>query len=182
MSKNTLTAAAMTGILAAVLASPAMAQTNSPNTMGKPGHAVQSSMPNQSGAGHDSFVQAQQATEWLGSKLIGANVYGTDNAAIGEVNDVLIGNDGQVRAVVIGVGGFLGVGEKNVAVPLDALNITRKPNSPSIDKINVSYTKDQLKSAPKFAYFEPNKTETTGSNVNDKINSDKPMNKTPNNK
>ena len=115
-------------------------------------------------------------------QLIGANVYGANNETIGDVNDVLIGNDGQVRAVVIGVGGFLGVGEKNVAIPLKALNISRKANSPSIDKITVSYTKDQLTSAPKFAYYEPNKTETTGSNVNHKTNSVNPMDKTPNNK
>ena len=171
MLKHTLTAAA----LAAILASPAFAQVNKPDTMGKP-DAAQSSMPNLSNVGHESFVQSQHATDWRGSKLIGAIVYGPDNASIGSVNDVLIGNDGKVRAVVIGVGGFLGVGEKNVAVPLDSLNITRKPDSSAIDKISVTYTKDELKNAPQFAYDEGTTAQTTGSRVTDPIKSLNPIN------
>jgi hypothetical protein len=178
MLKHTLPAVAMTGILAAALASPAFAQqpVASPNDL--PSSATPSSMPAQSTAGHENFVQSQHATDWRGSKLLGATVYGPDNASIGEVNDVLIGNDGKIRAVVIGVGGFLGVGEKSVAVPLDALNITRKPESSAIDKIAVSYSKDELKNAPKFAYFEPAKAQTTGSSATEKIESLNPMNNT----
>ena len=66
---------------------------------------------------------------------------------------MLIGSDGNVRAVVVGVGGFLGVGEKNVAIPFDALSIQRKADSASIEKVTVSYSKDDLKNAPKFAYY-----------------------------
>jgi len=165
MMKHTLTAVA----LATVLATPAFAQSSKPDTMAKPNSATESSMQS-----HETFVLNQDATDWRSSKLVGASVYGPDNASIGEVNDVLIANDGQIRAVVIGVGGFLGVGEKNVAVPLNALSITRKANSDSIDKIKVSYTKDQLKSAPKFAYYNASKSTTTGSNVNDRT----PMNDT----
>jgi hypothetical protein len=80
-----------------------------------------------------------------------------------------------VRGVVIGVGGFLGVGEKNVAIPLDALNISRKPESSSIDKITVNYTKDDLKRAPNFAYYEPTSSRTTGSGVDDKLKSMNPI-------
>ena len=152
MLKHTLTAAA----LAAALATPAFAQTIKSD-------AAPSSMPG--AVQHENFVQSQHATDWRSSKLIGASVYGPDNASIGEVNDVLIGNDGKIRAVVIGVGGFLGGGEKNVAVPLDALSISRKADASSIDKITVKYSKDELKDAPKFAYYDPSKNETTGSSV-----------------
>jgi len=170
MLKRTLTAAA----LAVVLASPAFAQTGAPGTSSNPGSST-SSMPSQSSMSHSNFVQNQDATDWRSSKLVGASVYGPDNASIGEVNDVLIGNDGKIRAVVIGVGGFLGVGEKNVAIPLEALNITRKPESSSIDKITVSYSKDELKGAPTFAYYEPAKSQTTGSGVTDTLKSMNPM-------
>lgn len=173
MMKRTLTAAA----LAAILAAPAFAQMNKPDPASKP--ATESSMPNQSPAEQTAFVQNQHATDWRGSRLIGAMVYGPDNASIGAINDVLIGNDGKVRAAVIGVGGFLGVGEKNVAVPLDALKISRKMDSDSIEKIAVSYTKDELKSAPTFAYYEPAKAQTTGTSVTDKIKSLNPMNDSP---
>jgi hypothetical protein len=166
--KHNLTAAALAAI---ILASPVFAQVNKPDTMDKPDAATQSFMPNLSKVEHESFVQSQHATDWRGSKLIGAIVYGLDNASIGSVNDVLIGNDSKVRAVVIGVGGFLGVGEKNVAVPLDALNISRKPDSSAIDKISVAYTKDELKNAPAFAYDEGSKARTMGLGVTDPIKS-----------
>ncbi len=153
MLKHGLTAAA---VLAA-LATPAFAQTSS---SGASTHAAPSSS-----ASTDKFLQKQQATDWRGSKLIGSTVYGQDNASIGEVNEVLIGNDGNIRAAVIGVGGFLGVGEKNVAIPFDGLNITRTPDTGAIQKITVNYTKDQLKAAPTFAYADAASSSTTGSDT-----------------
>lgn len=55
-----------------------------------------------------------------GSKFVGVPVIGMDHVRVGEIEDLLIDGSGQIRAVVIGVGGFLGVGEKSVAVPFDA--------------------------------------------------------------
>ncbi|MDO8875603.1 MAG: PRC-barrel domain-containing protein [Pseudolabrys sp.] len=112
-------------------------------------------MPSASATTGGTFVQSQQASDWRGSKLIGATVYGSDNSSIGEVNDLVLASDGKVTGVVIGVGGFLGVGEKNVAVPFEKLNVTRKADSAAIDKIMVSFTKDELKNAPTFAYYDP---------------------------
>ena len=169
MLKYTLTAA----VLAAVLATPAFAQQ--PMTPDR-------ALPIQSTPGRDTFVRSQHATDWRGSKLIGALVYGPDNASIGTINDVLFENSGKLRAVVIGVGGFLGVGEKNVAVPFEALNISRRPEASSIDKINVSYSKDDLKNAPKFAYYEPEKMQTSGAGLNDKLIGINPISKTSPNK
>jgi hypothetical protein len=114
------------------------------------------------------FVQSQSAEEWRTSKLVGAGVYGSDNKSIGDINDVIVAGDGNIKAVVVGVGGFLGVGEKNVAIPFDSLHITRKADSSSIDKITVSFGKDELKKAPKFAYYEAPKSSgstTTGSST-----------------
>lgn len=150
MMKRTLTAAA----LATVLAMPAFAQSTTPpaNTNNTNAAPAAGSTANATGG---NFVSSQQSTDWRGSKLIGASVYGPDNASIGEINDVIIGTDGKINAVVVGVGGFLGVGQKDVALPFEAISVTRKPDSASIDKITVSYTKDQLNNAPKFAYYDP---------------------------
>ena len=74
------------------------------------------------------------------------------------------------RRVGVAGGGFLGVGEKYVAVPFQQLNITAKPDSSSIQKITVSFTKDQLKSAPTFAYNEPASSATTGSGAPSGLN------------
>lgn len=168
MMKQTLTAAA----LAVVLATPAFAQTAKPDATGNP--VTQSTAPSMT-SDQVAFVQNQRATDWRGSKLIGATVYGPDNASIGDINDVLIANDGKVNAVVIGVGGFLGVGEKNVAIPFEKLSVTRKPESAAIAKIAVSYSKAELTGAPKFAYYDPAASTTTGSSTTDKIKALNPM-------
>ena len=170
MFKYTLTAAA----LAAVLASPAFAQQPAPNTDKTMQAAPQGTMSNDNATMDKSaiaqpagFMQQQNASEWRGSKLIGASVYGPDKKSIGDINDVLIGNDGRVTAVVVGVGGFLGVGEKNVALPFQALDVERKADSTSIDKITVNYTKDQLKNAPTFAYYKAGQPQTTGERLHE---------------
>jgi sporulation protein YlmC with PRC-barrel domain len=62
-----------------------------------------------------------------GSKLTGTDVYGADNQKIGDIEEVLIDRDGKVHAVVVGVGGFLGIGEKNVAIPYAQLQWMEEP-------------------------------------------------------
>jgi sporulation protein YlmC with PRC-barrel domain len=52
-----------------------------------------------------------------GSKLVGGNIYGPDNQRIGDVSEVLVDREGKIQAVVVGVGGFLGIGQKDVAIP-----------------------------------------------------------------
>jgi sporulation protein YlmC with PRC-barrel domain len=54
---------------------------------------------------------------------IGKTVYDTNNANIGEVNDLIMSTDGKIAAVILGVGGFLGIGEKNVAVPVASIKM-----------------------------------------------------------
>lgn len=164
MLKRSLTAVA----LATVLAAPAFAQQTPPPAKMDNSATIntQTGMPHQNaGAKSAGFVQNQGADEWRGSKLIGATVYGTDNKSIGEINDVIIASDGSIKAAVVGVGGFLGVGEKDVALPFQALQVTRKPNSESIDKVTVSYSKEELKNAPKFAFYDASGKQTTGSNT-----------------
>lgn len=160
--KRTLTVAA----LAAALAVPAAAQQkpmNSPAATEQP--SAGSTQSQTTSAQQPGFLKSQSQSEWRGSKLIGASIYGPDNNSIGLVNDLIIGGDGQIKAAVIGVGGFLGVGQKEVAVPFQALNVKRMPDSASIDRVLVSYTKDQLNNAPTFAYFQPpaRTPQTTGS-------------------
>lgn len=158
MMRHSLTAV----LLAAALAAPAFAQVPA----GKAGTDGSTSVTGQLG-----FVQQQSANEWRGTKLIGASVYGPDNASIGEINDVLIAGDGKVHAVVIGVGSFLGAADKDIAVPFEALSVTRQPDSSSIARISVTYSKDQLKNAPDFAYNGAAQSQTTGSSASDRLRS-----------
>src|SRR6266853_3915775 len=83
------------------------------------------------------------------------NVYDPSDNKIGEVDDVLIDKEGRVTALIIGVGGFLGMGEKDVAIPFSALHASEKNNK---WYLVLNTTKDALKTAPGFTY---DKTKTT---------------------
>jgi sporulation protein YlmC with PRC-barrel domain len=64
---------------------------------------------------------------WRASKLVGLSVYNDKNESLGSINDLLTDKSGNIKAVVIGVGGFLGVGEHLVAVPLDKIKFVNEP-------------------------------------------------------
>ncbi len=86
----------------------------------------------------------------LASVLIGDNVYASaadDAENIGDVNDLIVDQNGQVTQAVIGVGGFLGIGEKNVAVPVDKLQVMVKDGEV---RLVYAATRDQLEAAPEF--------------------------------
>lgn len=164
MLKRSLTALT----LATILALPAYAQmsgTNPSSTPAATAPASKASVAATSGHAQAGFLQQQDQGQWRSSKLVGASVYGPDNKSIGSIDDLIVDTNGGIKAAVIGVGGFLGVGQKDVAVPFSALNIQRKANSSSISKITVTYSKQQLSQAPTFAYYQvqPSGSTTTGS-------------------
>jgi sporulation protein YlmC with PRC-barrel domain len=67
------------------------------------------------------FIQKQETGQLRAPKLVGVAVYDKENKNIGKIDDLLVDKDGKVQAVVIGVGGFLGIGKKDVALPYDAI-------------------------------------------------------------
>ena len=77
------------------------------------------------------------------------NVYDPSDNKIGEIMDVLVDRDGRIGAMIVGVGGFLGAGEKDVAVPFNAVQVTKKDNK---DYLVMNSTKDALKNAKGFKY------------------------------
>jgi hypothetical protein len=94
-------------------------------------------------------IITQDRNTYLASTLIGSWVYAPDNTTIGDVNDVIIEPGGDVVGVVIGVGGFLGVGEKPVAVALNRLTISQ---TESLDAAKVVFNVSlaELEAAPAF--------------------------------
>ncbi|MCA1402479.1 MULTISPECIES: PRC-barrel domain-containing protein [Bradyrhizobium] len=64
---------------------------------------------------------------WRASKVVGLSVYNDANESVGSINDLLMEKGGAMKAVVIGVGGFLGVGEHLVAVPIDKVKFVNEP-------------------------------------------------------
>lgn len=68
-----------------------------------------------------NFVTKQETTQWRAPKLIGVSVYGSDGKEIGKIDDLLMDHNGAAQTAVIGVGGFLGIGKKDVGVPFSAI-------------------------------------------------------------
>lgn len=94
------------------------------------------------------FLSKQEASDVLASDLIGQPVLNANNEAIGDVNDLVTDKDGKVVAVLIGAGGFLGLGEKDVAVSFDDLQLTRDENQ-NVEVI-ADISAETLSSAPDY--------------------------------
>src|SRR4029450_11933140 len=77
------------------------------------------------------------------------SVYDRQDNDIGDLNDIVLDKEGKVSAVIIGVGGFLGAGEKNVAVPFSALKVTEKDGK---TYLVIDPTKEALEKAPAFTF------------------------------
>ena len=80
----------------------------------------------QAGANNGQFMTQMQPNQMMASDLIGTKVISANNESIGDINDVIVDRNGQAVAAVVGVGGFLGIGEKNVAVPFNALQFASR--------------------------------------------------------
>ena len=124
---------AYTSILIALVATCANAQAQ--QQRGGSAAQIMSSVP----------ANGETITHWYKQ-----NVYDPQDNKIGEVMDVLVDREGKATALIIGVGGFLGAGEKDVAVPFNAVQMTNKNNNKWYLVMNA--TKDALKNAKGFKY------------------------------
>src|SRR5215510_15575554 len=89
------------------------------------------------------------------AKLIGRNVVNTNGDTVGEIDSVVIDQSGKVRYVIVGVGGFLGIGKKDVALAWNDMTI-----SDNGEKVTTNATKDQLKALPEHKFPESAKPGT----------------------
>lgn len=83
-------------------------------------------------------------------KLIGRNIKNANNDTVGEIKSVHLDKDGKVQTVIVGVGGFLGMGEREVALAWSDLQISNNG-----EQVMVNMTKDQLKGLPEYKYTDP---------------------------
>lgn len=117
-------------ILAAslLLATPALAQDTTPTGV--------------------EFVEKQSEEQDLASRFIGTPVVNTTGETLGKVNDLVMNTEGQVEVIIIGVGGFLGVGEKNVGVRFDQL--ARIEGAEGQAELVLDASQGDLTDAPEF--------------------------------
>ena len=155
MKKMPIYAAAATILLSTTAMAQTMTPPATPNTP-----AATMTPGTTTGHGSQTFIQQQRADQNLASNLIGMTVHGAADEKLGEINDLVLDRNGNVSAAVIGVGGFLGVGQKDVAVPFQAVEVSRSADGK--ERLVLRRTKDGLKAAPTFAKYESAPT-TTGS-------------------
>lgn len=94
-------------------------------------------------------VDLDAVHEMTSEDLTGATVYGANDETVGEIKSLVVGDDGAIDKVVIGVGGFLGIGEKEVAVTFDELQILQEADGDDV-RIYIDSTKETLKAQPEF--------------------------------
>lgn len=94
------------------------------------------------------YIAAVPAHGSQASNLIGTDVRTRNNEDIGSVDDLIIDGDGQVVAIIVSVGGFLGIGQKDVAIGWD--NVTKIGDSDNLE-LRIDASRDDLKNAPVFA-------------------------------
>ena len=104
------------------------------------------------GAGSVKFAATEQPGEMSHSSLVGLKIKNAAGQIIGDINYLVLDPKGQVTTVVLGVGGMLGVGEKNVGVPFSALTITTDGNRNLQARLDA--TKEVLMAAPAYTWTE----------------------------
>jgi sporulation protein YlmC with PRC-barrel domain len=138
----------------------ALAQSTSPSTTPAPGTtpnaATGATTPSvtvkEKTTATTTAATAQSAFDFRSTKLVGSAVYNSADEKIGKIDDMIVDAKGAVTSVVIGVGGFLGIGEKNVALPFSSLKTSRDGNG--YVKVVVDSTKDSLKAMPDFVFYK----------------------------
>jgi len=148
---------ALAAALSSAALAPAVAQTSdtpantTPNTAAPADDGpVQSKPATLSDDLRPKFV-AQTPTDMVSSKLVGLSVTNNAGDTIGQIADLVLDEKQQVKAWVVGVGGFLGIGAKYVAIDPSALKVTRGDGDTL--KATIDTTKDQLRAAPEYIYL-----------------------------
>jgi sporulation protein YlmC with PRC-barrel domain len=112
-------------------------------------------------AGAANFVMSQKPDQFLASKFKGTDVIGDDGKKIGDVSDILFDKGGKIEAYVVSVGGFLGMGAKEVAIAPTSFTVEPGTSGKS-DKLKLSMKQDELKQAQNFQPYQPPRPVTTG--------------------
>ena len=105
------------GLLASVMIVPALAQSNPPASANPPAATATAPAP----------ASVSQSAAWRSSKLIGLNVYNDQNEKLGDISEILFDKSGKVEGIVIGVGGFLGMGQHDIKVDMAKLKFVDEP-------------------------------------------------------
>ena len=100
-----------------------------------------------------NYLARQSASQRLATSFIGKNVYDLNGQKIGDVSDIVLdATNGAATAIVLGVGGFLGIGQKDVAVPMGAFRVEIREGR---HHLVLGASREDLRSAPPFVRADP---------------------------
>lgn len=122
-------------------------QGDMPSTSGTMMQGDQGTRRDGAHMGNRGYMSSAPAEGMRANNLIGATVRTTGDEDVGSVSDLIIDDSGQVVGIVVGVGGFLGLGEKDVAIGWD--DVTRSGASDE-QELRIDVTREDLESAPEF--------------------------------
>jgi sporulation protein YlmC with PRC-barrel domain len=100
--------------------------------------------------GDQAVIARQERDDFLADKLIGSSVKNVQDEDIGQISDLLLDRDGNVTGLIVGVGGFLGIGERDVALRWDAVELTTDDDGDPVVRIDLD--RDTLENAQEFEY------------------------------
>jgi hypothetical protein len=158
MLKRLLVTTAIGGLIAtgalAQTSPPASPPAKSPPAATEPAPKAQAPSPGAKADAKNMVISEQKPDQWLASKFRGTNVVGPKDEKIGDVADVLFDKSGKVEAIIIGVGGFLGMGQKQVGLSLASFDVVPGDNGAS-PKLKLNMSKEQLQQAAEFKPYSP---------------------------
>jgi sporulation protein YlmC with PRC-barrel domain len=98
--------------------------------------------------GQAAIIQRQEMDQFRADNLIGSSVKNRQDEEIGQISDLLLDRDGNVKGLVVGVGGFLGVGDRDVALQWDAIELTTDEDGEPVARVDMD--QQTLENAPEF--------------------------------
>jgi sporulation protein YlmC with PRC-barrel domain len=131
------------GLLSSVVIVSAFAQSSPPAPSAPPAQSnppMATPAPASKPADTAAAKPAAQSGQWRTSKLIGLNVYNDQNEKLGDISEILLDKSGKVEGVIIGVGGFLGMGQRDIKVEMSKLKFVDEPVKSSSTTTSTSTT------------------------------------------
>jgi sporulation protein YlmC with PRC-barrel domain len=130
-------------------APPAAEPATPPSSSAEAPTSIEPAAPKSAEAsGGTQFLLKQESGDYLASNLIGKSVYNSQDEVIGDINDLVSDEGGKIVGVLLGSGGFLGLGEKDVAIRFEELKLVRDENNDL--KVIANLDQDMLASAPDY--------------------------------
>ncbi|HXF54358.1 MAG TPA: PRC-barrel domain-containing protein [Hyphomicrobiaceae bacterium] len=132
-------------------------KSSPPSSMDK--SAPDKTAPKTPGAAAEAPDAKASMGDYRASNLLNASLKNASGESVGDINDLLLDSDGKITHVIVGVGGFLGIGERDVALRFDQVQLSRDSNNRL--SATASVTKESLKTAPEWKDPNANTSQTS---------------------